>query len=214
MNLIFLGAPGAGKGTQAKRVMEKYKIPQVSTGDILREAVKNNTPLGQKAQEFMNKGLLVPDGIVIGIIEETLKDTSFSKGFILDGFPRTIPQAESLDKVLAKLSINLDYVINFQIVEEVLIKRLSGRRVCRECGQLYNIYFNPPIKENYCNQCGQELYQRKDDNIETIRERLKVYDVQTAPLIEYYENKRKLFTIDGNNEQGYIFSQLCNFLEN
>ena len=214
MNLIFLGAPGAGKGTQAKLIMKKYQIPQISTGDILREAVHDNTPLGKKAQEYMNKGLLVPDEVVIGIIEERLKESSCQRGFILDGFPRTIPQAESLDEVLDKLNIRLGHVINFEVEKEILIKRLSGRRVCKNCGQMYNIYFNPPSKEGICDQCEGELFQRKDDTIETIKERLNVYRSQTAPLIEYYQSKKKLSTIAADKKQTQIFDELCNVLGN
>ena len=214
MNLILLGAPGAGKGTQAKLIMKKYQMPQISTGDILREAVRHNTPLGQKAQDYMNKGLLVPDEVVIGIIEEKLKESSCRNGFILDGFPRTIPQAESLDRVLDRSNISLDHVINFEVEQEILIKRLSGRRVCKNCGQMYNIYFSAPSQEGVCDQCSGELFQRKDDTIDTIRERLQVYQAQTAPLIEYYQGKKKLSTIAADKEQGEIFNQLCNLLGN
>ncbi len=214
MILIFLGAPGVGKGTQAKLIMKKYQIPQISTGDILRDAVRNNTPLGQKAQDYMNKGLLVPDEVVIGIIEERFKESSCKSGFILDGFPRTIPQAESLDKVLDKLDIRLDQAINFEVEKEILIKRLSGRRLCKNCGQMYNIYFNAPSREGICDQCEGELFQRKDDTLETIQERLHVYQVQTEPLIEYYQSKKKLATIAADKDQDTIFNQLCNLLGN
>jgi adenylate kinase len=212
MNFIFLGAPGAGKGTQAKLFMKKYKIPQISTGDILREAVRDKTPLGLKAQEYMNKGLLVPDEIVIGIIEERLKSPLYQPGFILDGFPRTIPQAESLDNVADKLDKRIDRVFNFEVEEEALLKRLAGRRVCKSCGQMYNIHFNPPSQDGICNICGGELVQRKDDTLDTIKERLKVYRLQTAPLIEYYRKQGKLDTIDGNQEQDRIYEQLCSLL--
>lgn len=215
MNLILLGAPGVGKGTQAKLIMEKYRIPQISTGDILRESVRENTPMGAKAQEYMNKGLLVPDKVVVGIIEERLKSPYCANGFILDGFPRTIPQAESLDEVMGRLRINLHYVIDFELNEETLIKRLTGRRICEGCGTMYNMFFNPPHQNNLCDVCGKNLYQRKDDFIETIKERLNVYRDQTMPLIEHYQSRNKLVTLNlsGNEEPNQIFDQLCKILE-
>jgi len=215
MNLVLLGAPGAGKGTQAKLIMKKYSIPQISTGDILREAVRGNTQLGLKAQEYMNKGLLVPDEVVIGIIEERLKGQDCKKGFILDGFPRTIPQAESLDEVMSRLNMKLDHVIDFELNEDVLIKRLSGRRICEGCGIMYNVYFNPPRKDMVCDACGKNLFQRKDDHIETIKERLKVYRAQTMPLIDFYKAKNMLVTLylDGTEGPDLIFDRLCNRLE-
>ena len=215
MNLVLLGAPGVGKGTQAKLIMKKYAIPQISTGDILREAVRERSPLGLKAQEYMNKGLLVPDEVVIGIIEERLKSQDCKKGFILDGFPRTIPQAESLDEVMRRLSIDLDFVVNFELKEDILIKRLSGRRICEGCGTMYNVYFNPPREDAVCDVCGKKLFQRKDDHLETIKERLKVYRAQTMPLIGYYQTKNKLVTmhLNGTEEPDQIFDQFCNLVE-
>ncbi|MEW5804708.1 MAG: adenylate kinase [bacterium] len=215
MNLILLGAPGVGKGTQAKLIMKKYDIPQISTGDILREAVRERSPLGLKAQEYMNKGLLVPDEVVIGIIEERLKSPDCRNGFILDGFPRTIPQAESLTEVMKRLNIHLSSVVNFELDEDVLIKRLAGRRICEECGSMYNVYYNPPARNMICDQCGKNLFQRKDDYLETIKERLKVYRAQTMPLIRYYEDKKLLHTIQINETQGpdQIFDQLGMILE-
>jgi adenylate kinase len=215
MNLVLLGAPGVGKGTQAKLIMKKHTILQISTGDILREAVREHTPLGLKAQEYMNKGLLVPDGVVIGIIEERLKSRDCEKGFILDGFPRTIPQAEELDKVMHRLDLSLDYVINFELNEDVLIKRLSGRRICEGCGNMYNVYFNPPREDMLCDVCGKRLFQRKDDHLETIQERLKVYQAQTMPLIGYYQANNKLVTmhLNGAEEPNQIFDQVCNIVE-
>jgi len=215
MNLVLLGAPGAGKGTQAKLIMKKYFIPQISTGDILREAVGEHTPLGLKAQEYMNKGLLVPDEVVIGIIEERLKSQDCKKGFILDGFPRTIPQAESLSEVMNRLNMSLDHVINFELSEDVLIKRLSGRRICEGCRTLYNVYFNPPCEDSVCDLCGKKLFQRKDDHLETIKERLRVYHGQTVPLIDYYHTRNKLVTmhLDGTEEPDQIFDQFCNIVE-
>lgn len=215
MNLILLGAPGVGKGTQAKLLMKRYQIPQISTGDILREAVREQTPLGSKAHDFMNRGLLVPDEIVIGIIEDRLQAQDCSRGFILDGFPRTIPQAESLGEVMNKLNMKLDHVVNFELDEETLIKRLAGRQTCQGCGNMYNIYFNPPRKEGICDHCGEKLFQRKDDNIKTIQERLSIYRAQTMPLIGYYQAQGKLITITLNNSEGpdQIFDRLRMMLE-
>jgi len=215
MNLVLLGAPGVGKGTQAKLIMKKYSIPQISTGDILREAVRVHTPLGLKAQEYMNKGLLVPDEVVIGIIEDRLKSQDCEKGFILDGFPRTIPQAESLANAMRRLNMSLDHVINFELDEDILIKRLSGRRICEGCGTMYNVYFNPSSEDTICNLCGKNLFQRKDDHLETIQERLKVYRAQTMPLIDYYKTKNKLVTmhLDGTEGPDLIFDQFCNLVE-
>jgi len=215
MNLILLGAPGVGKGTQAKLLMKRYHIPQISTGDILREAVREQTSLGIKAQEYMNKGLLVPDEIVVGIIEDRLKAKDCDRGFILDGFPRTIPQAESLAEVMDRLNMGLDQVINFELDEQTLIKRLAGRQTCEGCGNMYNVYFNPPRQQGVCDLCGKKLFQRKDDNLETIKERLSVYQAQTMPLIGYYKAQGKLVTINLGESEGpdQIFDRLCKVLE-
>jgi adenylate kinase len=211
--LIFLGAPGAGKGTQALRLSETFTIPQISTGDILRQAVKDKTPLGQKAFSFMERGKLVPDDIVIAIIEERLKEGDCQRGFILDGFPRTVPQAEALDQVLGQAKMTIDNVIYFEVPEEDLVKRLSGRRVCRSCGANYNIYFNPPAQDRVCQKCGGELYQRIDDQEETIRNRLSIYQEQTEPLIGFYKNKNSLISIDGSGPMDLIFDSLLQALE-
>ncbi|MGA1864728.1 MAG: adenylate kinase [bacterium] len=211
--LIFLGAPGAGKGTQAQRLGETYTIPQISTGDILRQAVKDKTPLGQKAYSYMERGKLVPDDVVIAIIEERLKEPDCQKGFILDGFPRTVPQAEALDQVLSQAEMAIDNVIYFKVPQEDLVKRLSGRRVCRLCGVNYNIYFNPPAKDGVCQKCGGELYQRVDDQEETIRNRLKIYQEQTEPLIGFYKNKNSLISIDGSGPMDFIFDSLLQALK-
>ncbi len=213
INLILLGPPGAGKGTQAQMISERYHIPQISTGDILRKAVRENTLLGMRAKEFMERGELVPDEVVIGIVEERLKEPDCERGFILDGFPRTRPQAEALQKILANIGKAINYVINIEVEDEELIRRLSGRRTCRDCGAMYHIYFNPPKNEGICDRCGGNLYQREDDKEETIRTRLREYNRQTAPLIEYYQGKRALHSIRGIGNKEQIFSQISNLLD-
>jgi len=210
--LIFLGAPGAGKGTQAQRLSETYSIPQISTGDILRQAVKDKTPLGEKAYSYMEQGKLVPDDIVIGIINERLKAEDCEKGFILDGFPRTVPQAEALDQVLDQDRMAIDKVIFFEVPEDHLVKRLSGRRMCRSCGANYNVYFNPSSQDGVCEKCGGELYQRVDDQEDTIRNRLKVYREQTEPLIGFYKSQNRLARLDGSGSMDIIFDNLIRAL--
>ncbi|GAK50206.1 adenylate kinase [Candidatus Moduliflexus flocculans] len=197
MRLILLGPPGAGKGTLAKPLIEKYHIPQISTGDILRQAVKNGTELGKSAKTYMDRGDLVPDDVIIGIVKERIKAADCQPGYIFDGFPRTLPQAEALDRVLKELGTPLTAVINMEVPEDVVVTRLSGRRTCRNCGALFHIAFNPPAQEGVCNACGGELYQRDDDNETTIRQRLGVYRQQTFPLIEYYAKQGVIKTIDG-----------------
>jgi adenylate kinase len=197
MRAILLGPPGCGKGTQAKILIETYSIPQIATGDILREALKKGTPLGKQAQSYMDKGQLVPDDLVIQIIEERLKQDDCAGGFILDGFPRTIAQAEALDKTLTAMGLTLEHVFNIEVDDDELIKRLTGRRICKSCGASYHIIFNPPREEGQCDTCQGELYQRDDDKEETIRNRLKVYQDQTAPLITFYHEKKILSSIDG-----------------
>lgn len=197
MRAILLGPPGCGKGTQAKILIETYGIPQIATGDILREALKKGTPLGKQAQSYMDKGQLVPDDLVIQIIEERLKQDDCSGGFILDGFPRTIAQAEALDKTLTAMGLTLEHVFNIEVGDDELIKRLTGRRICKACGASYHIIFNPPREEGRCDTCQGELYQRDDDKEETIRNRLQVYQEQTAPLITFYHEKKILSSIDG-----------------
>ncbi|MBU1615005.1 adenylate kinase [bacterium] len=191
MRLVFLGPPGVGKGTQAVRVSEKYGIPQIATGDILREAVRKGTGLGKKAKEFMNAGALVPDEVVIGIIRERLKENDCQRGFVLDGFPRTIAQAEALDEE----GVELEKVLSFEADDEIIIKRLSGRRTCRSCLLNYHLEFGPPKVEGKCNECGGELYQRDDDKEDVIRKRLTVYKEQTEPLVSYYEMEGILIKI-------------------
>ncbi|HFC98063.1 MAG TPA: adenylate kinase [Thermosulfurimonas dismutans] len=212
MNIVFLGPPGAGKGTQAKRISEKYGIPQISTGDMFREHLSKGTELGKKAKEYMDKGQLVPDEIVLGMVEERLKQPDCEKGFILDGFPRTVPQAEALDEMLAKWGKKIDFAIAIEVPDEELVKRLTGRRTCKNCGMMYHIIFKPPKVEGKCDACGGELYQRADDNEETVRNRLKVYHESTAPLIEYYEKKGVLHRIDGTGSIDEIFERIVKIL--
>ena len=200
MRIVFLGPPGAGKGTQAVEIVEKLGIPHVATGDMLRASIKQETPLGLEAKKYMDQGLLVPDEVTIRITGERISQPDCANGFLLDGFPRTLAQAEALDKLLSDLGIKLDAVINLQVPEAVLIPRLTGRRVCRNCGASFHMVFNPPTAEGVCDRCEGELYQRSDDNEETAVNRLSVYNTQTAPLIAYYQEQGVLKTIDGEQE--------------
>jgi len=197
MRIILLGPPGCGKGTQAKMMVERFGIPQISTGDILRSAVKAGSPMGQEAKKYMDGGLLVPDEVVVGIVKERLQNADCGHGFILDGFPRTLPQADALSQVLKELQLPLDRVISLTVNNPALIERLSGRRTCRECGRGYHIKFDPPKNPERCDACGGSLFQRDDDKEETIKERLTVYEKQTAPLIAYYREAGILAAIDG-----------------
>ena len=208
MDSILLGPPGAGKGTQAKLMVDKWNIPQVSTGDILRAAVREGTPLGVEAKGFMDRGELVPDRVVIGIIAERLKEGDAARGFILDGFPRTIPQAEALQEILVGLGRDIDHVISIEVDDEELVTRLTGRRMCKACGESFHVVFNPPVEEGVCDRCKGELYQRDDDREETIRQRLSVYSEQTRPLIAYYEKQGKLRRIEGTGSIENIFSRV------
>jgi len=213
MNLILLGPPGAGKGTQAQMIVERYHIPQISTGDILRKAVKEATPLGTKAKTFMDQGQLVPDEVVIGIIDERLRATDCKPGFILDGFPRTIAQAEALQPILVNMGRSIDHVINIKVNAEELVRRLTGRRTCRSCGAMFHLLFHRPKAEGICDRCGGTLYQREDDKEETIRTRLKEYEKQTAPLIQYYKLKDYLRSIQGVGGQEEIFARIVRLLD-
>ena len=198
MNIIFLGAPGAGKGTQAEIVSEKLAIPTVSTGNIIRAALKNGTPMGLKAKEFIESGKLVPDEVVIGIIKDRLQEEDCKNGFILDGFPRTIPQAEALDT----MGIVIDKVIDIEVADEKIATRMGGRRVCKACGNSYPLEDKKPAVDGVCDACGGELVQRKDDAPETVLERLKIYHQETEPLKDYYEKQGKLFIVEGQEEVG------------
>lgn len=212
MRLVLLGAPGAGKGTQAKKLIEKYGIPQISTGDILRKAVADGTPLGKEAKGIMDKGELVPDKIVLGLVEERVKQADCKKGFILDGFPRNTAQAEALDKLLNDLQMPLDSALSVDVPKEDLMKRLTGRRTCKKCQQMYNVYFSSPKKDAVCDKCGGELFQRDDDKEDTIKKRLDVYDAQTAPLIDYYSKKGIRKSVMGTGSIDEIFTNICNVL--
>ncbi|MEM1537877.1 MAG: adenylate kinase [Candidatus Nezhaarchaeales archaeon] len=194
MRIILLGCPGSGKGTQAAKLSKELNVPHISTGDILREAVKLGTELGRFAKSYMNRGLLVPDDVIVGIIKERLKQPDTNKGFILDGFPRTLAQAEALNS----LSIQIDAVIDIQVDDEEVIRRLSNRRTCKNCGAVYHLIFNPSKKPGVCDKCGGPLYQRDDDKEETIRNRLSVYKRQTKPLLNYYQSKGLLKRVNGN----------------
>lgn len=208
MKLIMLGAPGAGKGTQASVLSEKYSVPHISTGDILRMNIKNQTDLGKTAKQFIDKGLLVPDEIVVGIVMDRIKQDDCKDGFILDGFPRTIPQAEALDKALESEDTNMDFVVNVDVPDEVIVRRLSERRVCPVCGEPYHTKYKIPKVENVCDKCGNELIKRKDDEEETIKKRLVVYHEQTQPLIDYYRNKNILIEVDGTQDVAKVSEEV------
>lgn len=205
---IFLGAPGAGKGTQAQRLAEKLGIPQVSTGDILRESAARGTELGLEAKKFMDAGDLVPDSVVVGLVRERLAQGDCAKGWILDGFPRTLPQARELDETLEQINQKLDLVIDVHVAPDAIIKRLTGRRVCRKCSAPYHVDYNPPKQQGICDKCSSELYQRADDTEQTVRQRLEVYHRQTEPLINYYRMQKVLETVDGAGPIDGIFRQI------
>ena len=212
MNIILLGPPGAGKGTQAKKIAEKYKVPHISTGDILRENISNNTSLGIKAKSYMSRGELVPDELLITIIKDRLSRQDCEKGFLLDGYPRTIPQADALSMILTESNKKIDVVLNIDVDDEELIKRLAGRRMCK-CGASYHMTFNPPEVDEICNLCKGKLYQRDDDKEVAIKNRLIVYKKQTEPLIEYYDHKGLIKTIDGGKEISEIFEEIIKVLK-
>ena len=212
MRLVFLGAPGAGKGTQADKAAVQYHIRKISTGDLLREAVRNNTPLGLEAKAHMDQGRLVPDSVVIGLVREKLADPSHANGFILDGFPRTVPQAEALAKVLAERGVQLDRVINFRVSREEIVKRLSGRRNCPKCQATYHAEFAPSKSGSRCERCGESLVQRSDDQREAIEMRLRVYEEQTAPLINFYEKQRVLSHLNGAEAVETVYHNLVKAL--
>jgi adenylate kinase len=200
MRLLILGAPGAGKGTQAAILCEKYDIPHISTGDIFRYNIKNQTDLGKLAKSFIDKGQLVPDDVTISIIEDRLAKDDCKKGFLLDGFPRNISQADALEDVLKRMGTKMDLVFNLDVDDEKIIKRTIARRTCKQCGEIYNLLYKAPANPKICDKCGGELYQRDDDTEETISNRLKVYHEQTEPLIEYYSKKGMLVTVKGKDE--------------
>ena len=212
MKIIMLGAPGAGKGTQAKKIAEKYQIPHISTGDIFRANIKGGTELGMKAKTFMEQVMLVPDEITIGMLMDRIGQEDCINGYVLDGFPRTIPQAESLTKALAERGEKVDYAINVDVPDENIINRMSGRRACLGCGATYHITFNPPVKEGICDTCGQELVLRDDDKPETVKKRLDVYHQQTQPLIDYYKNAEVLAEVDGTQPMDAVFQGIVEIL--
>ncbi|MGM9989001.1 MAG: adenylate kinase [Bacillaceae bacterium] len=208
MNLILMGLPGAGKGTQAEKIVEKYGIPHISTGDMFRAAIKEGTDLGLKAKSYMDEGQLVPDEVTIGIVRERLAKDDCRKGFLLDGFPRTVAQAEALEKLLSELNRNLNYVINIDVDKDLLMKRLTGRRICKECGATYHLIFNPPAVEGKCDKCGGELYQRSDDNEATVSNRLEVNIKQTKPLLDFYSERGYVKTINGQQDINVVFADI------
>ncbi|MCM1047325.1 MAG: adenylate kinase [Clostridiales bacterium] len=213
MKIIMLGAPGAGKGTQAQMIADKYNIPHISTGDIFRENVKNGTELGIEAKKYMDKGLLVPDELTVKILLDRVAKDDCKNGYVLDGFPRTIPQAEVLDNALNELGEKIDYAINVDVPDTNIIRRMSGRRACLSCGATYHIEHVPPKKEGICDKCGKELVQRDDDKEETVKNRLEVYHKQTQPLIEFYTKKGVLKTVDGTVDMKDVFTAITTILE-
>jgi adenylate kinase len=215
MRIVLLGGPGSGKGTQAKKLVDKLGIPQISTGDIFRAALKEGTPMGLKAKTYMDKGELVPDDVVIGVVEERLAKPDLDKGYMLDGFPRTLAQAEALDKIIVSQGKAINHAILVDVPDEELVARLSGRRTCRnsDCGKMYHVMFNPSKRDGICDACGSELYQRDDDSEATIRERLTVYNKQTAPLIDYYDKKQLLRRVAGVGPIDEIFASIQKVLK-
>ena len=212
MRLVMLGAPGAGKGTQAKKIADKYGIPHISTGDIFRANIKNGTELGKKAKEYMDKGALVPDELVVDLVADRVKQADCEKGYVLDGFPRTIPQAESLDAVLKTMGQKIDYAVNVEVPDENIVSRMSGRRACVGCGATYHIAHAPSKTEGICDRCGEALILRDDDKAETVKTRLSVYHEQTQPLIEYYGRQGCLKDVDGTVDMEEVFAAICRIL--
>ncbi len=212
MKIVMLGAPGAGKGTQAKMIAAKYQIPHISTGDIFRANIKNGTELGKKAKSYMDQGLLVPDELTVDLVIDRLAQDDCRNGYILDGFPRTIPQAEALDAALAKLGEKMDYAIDVDVPDENIVSRMSGRRACTGCGATYHIVYNPSKKGECCEVCGEKLILRDDDKPETVQKRLNVYHEQTQPLIDYYTKQSILRTVDGTQDMNDVFAAIANIL--
>lgn len=212
MKIIMLGAPGAGKGTQAKRIAAKYTIPHISTGDIFRANIKEGTELGKKAKTYMDQGLLVPDELVVDLVVDRLQQEDCKNGYVLDGFPRTIPQAESLDEALAKIGEKMDYAIDVDVPDENIVTRMGGRRACVGCGATYHVKYNPTKKEGICDTCGEQLILRDDDKPETVQKRLDVYHEQTQPLIEYYNKAGILKSVDGTVDMEDVFTAIVQIL--
>ena len=213
MKIVMLGAPGAGKGTQAKRIAEKFGIPHISTGDIFRANIKDGTDLGKEAKTYMDKGQLVPDELTVRILLDRVAKDDCADGYVLDGFPRTIPQAEVLDTELSKLGTSVDYAINVEVPDETIVGRMSGRRACLKCGATYHLEFLPSKKEGICDKCGNELVLRDDDKPETVKKRLKVYHEQTQPLIDFYKNKNVLKEVDGTVAPDDVFRSIEDILK-
>lgn len=212
MNIILFGAPGAGKGTQAVELVKNYKLTHISTGEMFREAIAKQTEMGKLANSYISKGNLVPDEVTVGLVKERLAQEDCKNGFILDGFPRTLPQAECLDKICEELNIKIDYVIDIEVSKEDVIERLSARRVCRSCGASFHLIFNKPTVDGVCDECGGELYTRKDDNKESVAVRINAYQVQTMPLINYYKNKGILLEINGQQDINDVTKEIVNKL--
>ena len=212
MKIVFMGPPGAGKGTQAEKIIETYQIPHISTGDMFRKAIKDQTELGMEAKSYMDQGALVPDHVTIGIVKDRLSESDCKSGFLLDGFPRTVDQAKALDEILTSLDSKIDYVINIDVDLNILKERLTGRRICRSCGATYHMVFNPPAVAGTCDKCGGELYQRKDDNEETVGNRLDVYVSQTKPLLDYYSLAGNLVNINGQQSIDLVFAEIQDVL--
>lgn len=213
MNIILMGLPGAGKGTQASEIVKKFPIPHISTGDMFRKAIKDETDLGKEAKSYMDRGELVPDEVTVGIVKERISEDDAKKGFLLDGFPRTIDQAESLSQIMSELDREIDAVINIEVPEEELMNRLTGRRICEKCGTTYHLVFNPPKVDGICDIDGGKLYQREDDNPETVSNRLSVNVKQSKPILEYYNNKGVLKNIDGSKDIDEVTNDVINILD-
>ena len=213
MNLLIMGLPGAGKGTQASEIVKKFPIPHISTGDMFRKAIKDETDLGKEAKSYMDRGELVPDEVTVGIVKERISEDDAKKGFLLDGFPRTIEQAEALNNIMSELDRNIDAVINIEVPEEELMNRLTGRRICEKCGTTYHLVFNPPKVDGICDIDGGKLYQREDDNPETVSNRLSVNVKQSKPILEYYNNKGVLKNIDGSKDIDEVTNDVIDILD-
>ncbi|MCG1271683.1 adenylate kinase [Staphylococcus epidermidis] len=213
MNIILMGLPGAGKGTQASEIVKKFPIPHISTGDMFRKAIKDETDLGKEAKSYMDRGELVPDEVTVGIVKERISEDDVKKGFLLDGFPRTIDQAESLSQIMSELDREIDAVINIEVPEEELMNRLTGRRICEKCGTTYHLVFNPPKVDGICDIDGGKLYQREDDNPETVSNRLSVNVKQSKPILEYYNNKGVLKNIDGSKDIDEVTKDVIDILD-
>lgn len=212
MNLVFMGLPGAGKGTQAEKIVDRFQIPHISTGDMFRNAIKEGTPLGREAKSYLDQGALVPDEVTIGIVNERLAKEDCKEGFLLDGFPRTVAQAEALETILSKSERKLDHVIYINVSRERLLARLTGRRICKQCGATYHTVFNPPQREGVCDRCGGELYQRADDNEETVANRLDVNMKQQQSLLEYYRERGLLRTVNGEQDIDNVFAEISKLI--